>query len=219
MKRTAFAPRRRPAWLIAAFLSLAGCAYERWSIQRVAVPEKIRTLERVVVAPFHYPNDWTGLFRDIYARAGLQAPAVRKIEMRPGAFLVRDALTARGYKVLPWPKALEKMKTTDLLSAEGTRAAARMTVRRNSSAQAVLVAAGSRTCPDVEVCAARVEVRLLDLRARETLWESRAAAATARAGGDEMKAAVFEAFAGFPDRSPDSGGGAHHLPAGGEPPP
>ena len=203
LKRMVFASRFR-SWLAIFLLLLPGCAYEISTIQGVAKPEKIQTIERISVAPFRYPSDWTGLFRDVYAQAGLKAPDVRKIEMIEGAFLIRDALTAKGYVVLRWPKEIEQVKTGDLLNARGGIAGDRLAALKRSGAQAVVLAEGGRKCEDVEVCVARVEIRLLDLGSRETLWESQAAATTAFSQGDEMKAAVAEALAAFPDKSPGS---------------
>ena len=198
------ASRFRLWWAAASFLVMAGCAYEVSSIQGVAMPGRIRALERVAVAPFRYPSDWTGLFRHVYAQAGLEAPDVRKIEMVEGAFLIRYALAAKGYKVLRWPKELEKKKTEDLLNAEGGIAGDHLAALERSGAQAVVIAGGGRDCEDVEVCVAKVKIRLVDLISQETIWESQSAATTAFSQGDEMKAAVAEAFAAFPGKSPAS---------------
>ena len=92
--------------------------------------------------------------------------------------------------VLRWPMELEKTKADDLLNAEGEIAGAHLGTLRDSGAQAVVLARGGRTCADVEVCAARVEIRLLDLGSQEELWQSEAGATTALSQGDEMKAAV-----------------------------
>ena len=199
-----FASRFRLWWAAFSLLAVAGCAYEVSSIQGVARPGRIRSLERVVVAPFRYPSDWTGLFRHVYAQAGLKAPDVKKIEMIEGAFLIRDAVTAKGYLVLRWPEELEKIKADDLRNAEGEIAEGHLAVLKRSGAQAVVLAGGGRTCEDVEVCVARVEIRLLDLNSREALWKSQAAATTALSQGDEMKAAVSQAFDAFPEKSPPS---------------
>ncbi len=196
--------RFRLWWAALLLLGTTGCAYEISTIQGVARPEKIRALERLAVAPFRYPNDWTGLFRDVYAQAGLRAPDVRKIEMIEGAFLIRDALSAKGHLVVRWPKSLEIKKMDDLLNEEGEIAEAHLPLLVDSGAQAVVVARGGRACPDVEVCAARVEIRLLDLTSREVLWRSQAAATTAFSQGDEMKAAVAEALDAFPGKSASS---------------
>ncbi|MCY3824732.1 MAG: DUF4136 domain-containing protein [Nitrospinae bacterium] len=204
LKRMALASRFRFWWAALPLLVMAGCAYEVSLVQGVARPGKIRSLERVAVAPFRYPSDWTGLFRHVYAQAGLKAPDVRKIEMVEGAFLIRDAITAKGYLVHRWPKELEKIKADDLWNAEGGIAEAHLAALRRSGAQAVMIAGGGRTCEDVEVCVARVEIRLVDLNSRETLWQSQAMATTALSQGDEMKAAVSEAFAAFPGKSPAS---------------
>lgn len=204
MKRMVFASRFRLWWAAFSLLAMAGCAYEVSSIQGVAMPGKIRSLERVVVAPFRYPSDWTGLFRHVYAQAGLKAPDVRKVEMIEGAFLIRDAVTAKGYLVLRWPEELEKIKAGDLRNAGGEIAEAHLAALKRSGAQAVVLAQGGRTCEDVEVCVARVEIRLLDLNSREALWRSQAAATTALSQGDEMKAAVSGAFDAFPGKSPAS---------------
>ena len=205
LKRKAFAPRLRYCLVVISLLVVSSCAYEVSTIQGVARPGKIRTLERIAVAPFHYPSDWTGLFRDVYAQAGLKAPEGKKIELIQGAFLVRDALSAKGYMVLRWPKELEKTKVDDLLNAEGEIAKTHLETLRDSGAQAVVLARGGRTCADVEVCTARVEIRLLDLGSQEELWESEAGATTALSQGDEMKAAVHEALDEFPRQSSDSG--------------
>ena len=199
-----FALRFRLWWAAFSLLAMAGCAYEVSSVQGVAIPGRIRALERVVVAPFRYPSDWTGLFRHVYAQAGLEAPDVRKVEMIEGAFLIRDAVTAKGYLVLRWPKTLEKIKADDLLNAEGEIAEGHLSALKRSGAQAVVLAQGGRTCEDVEVCVARVEIRLLDLSSQEDLWKSEASATTALSQGDEMKAAVAGAFDAFPEKSPAS---------------
>ncbi len=203
LKRMVFASRFR-SWLVIFLLLLPGCAYEISTIQGVAKPEKIQTIERISVAPFRYPSDWTGLFRDVYAQAGLKAPDVRKIEMIEGAFLIRDALSAKGYLALRWPEELEKKEADDLLNANGEIAGVHLAALKSSGAQAVVLAKGVRTCENVEVCMGRVEIRLVDLGSQETLWESQAAATTAFSQGDEMKAAVAEALAAFPDKSPGS---------------
>ncbi len=203
LKRMVFASRFR-SWLVIFLLLLPGCAYEISTIQGVAKPEKIQTIERISVAPFRYPSDWTGLFRDVYAQAGLKAPDVRKIEMIEGAFLIRDALSAKGYLALRWPEELEKKEADDLLNASGEIAGVHLAALKSSGAQAVVLAKGGRTCENVEVCMGRVEIRLIVLGSQETLWESQAAATTAFSQGDEMKAAVAEALAAFPDKSPGS---------------
>ena len=204
MNRMVFASRFRLWWAAFSLLAMAGCAYEVSTIRVVAKPGRIRALERVVVAPFRYPSDWTGLFRHVYAQAGLEAPDVKKIEMIEGAFLIRDAVTAKGYLVLRWPKELEKIKADDLRNAGGEIAEGHLAALRRSGAQAVVLAQGGRTCEDVEVCVARVEIRLLDLSSQEDLWKSEASATTALSQGDEMKAAVAEAFDAFPGKSPAS---------------
>ena len=203
LKRMVFASRFR-SWLVIFLLLLPGCAYEISTIQGVAKPEKIQTIERISVAPFRYPSDWTGLFRDVYAQAGIEAPDVRKIEMLEGAFLIRDALSAKGYLALRWPEELEKKEADDLLNASGEIAGVHLAALKSSGAQAVVLAKGVRTCENVEVCMGRVEIRLIVLGSQETLWESQAAATTAFSQGDEMKAAVAEALAAFPDKSPGS---------------
>lgn len=204
MKQNAFASRFRASLIIFVLLMIPACAYEVSTIQGVARPGRIRALERVVVAPFRYPSDWTGLFRDVYAQAGLKAPDVKKIEMIEGAFLIRDALAAKGYLALRWPEELAKTKTEDLLDAEGGIAEIHLGMLKASGAQAVVIATGRRTCEDVEVCVARVEIRLIDLGSLETLWKSQAFATTAFSRGDEMKAAVSEAFDAFPEKPPAS---------------
>ena len=198
----AFVSRFRASLIIFVLLMIPACAYEVSTIQVVARPGKIRALERVVVAPFRYPSDWTGLFRDVYAQAGLKAPEVRKIEMVEGAFLIRDALAAKGYLALRRPKGLEGKKAADLLNAEGEIAEVHLSALKASGAQAVMLAEGGRDCEDVEVCVARVKIRLIDLGSLETLWQSQSAATTALSQGDEMKAAVAEAFDAFPEKSP-----------------
>ena len=204
VKQNVFVSRFRSSLIIFLSLIISACAYEVSTIQGVARPDEIRALERVAVAPFRYPSDWTGLFRDVYAQAGLKAPDVKKIEMIEGAFLIRDALAAKGYLALRWPEELVKTKAEDLLDAAGGIAEVHLGMLRNSGAQAVVIAGGGRDCEDVEVCVARVEIRLLDLNSREALWVSGARATTAFSQGDEMKAAVSEAFDAFPEKSPAS---------------
>ena len=205
VKRTAFAPKVRFRSLVFLLLMIPACAYEVSTIQGVARPGEIRALERVAVAPFRYPSDWTGLFRDVYAQAGLKAPDVRKIETIEGAFLIRDALAAKGYLVVRWPEELAKTKAEDLLNEAGGIAEAHLAALQRSGAQAVVVAGGGRDCEDVEVCVAKVRIRLVDLSSRETLWRSQSAATTAFSQGDEMKAAVAEAFDAFPGKPSPSG--------------
>ena len=204
VRHMAFASRFRASLIVFLLLMIPACAYEVSTIQGVAMPGRIRALERIAVAPFRYPSDWTGLFRDVYAQAGLKAPDVRKIEMVEGAFLLRDALAAKGYLALLRPKVLEGKKAADLLNAEGEIAEAHLAALKRSGAQAVVIAQGERTCEDVEVCVARMEIRLIDLGSLEALWESQAFATTALSQGDEMKAAVSEAFDAFPGKSPAS---------------
>ena len=204
VKQNVFVSRFRSSLIIFLSLIISACAYEVSTIQGVARPDEIRALERVVVAPFRYPSDWTGLFRDVYAQAGLKAPDVKKIEMIEGDFLIRDALAAKGYLALRWPEELAKTKAEDLLDAKSEIAGERLAVLKRSGAQAVVIAGGRRDCEDVEVCVAKVEIRLLDLDSREALWVSEARATTAFSQGDEMKAAVAEAFDAFPEKSPAS---------------
>ena len=200
VKQNASASPFRTSLIVFVLLMIPACAYEVSTIQGVAKPGRIRALERVVVAPFRYPSDWTGLFRDVYAQAGLKAPDVKKIEMAEGAFLIRGALAAKGYLALRWPEELAKTKAEDLLDAAGGIAKVHLAALKASGAQAVMIATGGRTCEDVEVCVARVEIRLLDLNSREALWVSEARATTAFSQGDEMKAAVSEAFDAFPGK-------------------
>ncbi len=201
----AFKARLRVLAIVFLLLLAGGCAYQISRTQGVARPGEIRTLNRIVIAPFHYASDWTGLFRDIYEKAGLKAPEVKKIEFVEGAFLVRDAITAKGYRVLRWPKELEKTKADDLLNAEGKIAKTHLSLLRDSGAQALILARGSRNCNDIEACAAKVEIRLIDLVSQEELWKSGAGATTALSQGDEMRTAVREALEGFPGKSPGSG--------------
>ncbi len=201
----AFKARLRVLSIVFLLLVACGCAYEISRTQSVTRPGKIRTLNRIVVAPFRYANDWTGLFRDIYEKAGLKAPEVKKIEFLEGAFLVRDAVTAKGYEVLRWPKELANTKADDLWSAEGGIAEAHLPLLRDSGAQALILAGGSRNCNDIELCAAKVEIRLVDLVSQEELWKSGAGATTAFSQGDEMRAAVREALGGFPVNRPVRG--------------
>ena len=205
VNRVVSAPKFRFCSLVFLLLMIPACAYEVSTIRSVARPGKIRALERVAVSPFRYPSDWTGLFRDVYAQAGLKAPDVKKIEMLEGAFLIRDALAAKGYLVVRWPEELAKAKAGDLLNQAGKIAEAHLAALKRSGAQAVVIAGGGRDCEDVEVCVAKVRIRLVDLNSRETLWRSESAATTAFSQGDEMKAAVAEAFDAFPGKSSPSG--------------
>ena len=204
VKQNPFASRFRASLLVFLLLMIPACAYEVSTIQGVARPGRIRAIERVVVAPFRYPSDWTGLFRDVYAQAGLKAPDVKKIEMAEGAFLIRGALADKGYLALRWPEELAKTKAEDLLDAAGGIAKVHLAALKASGAQAVVIAQGGRTCEDVEVCVARVEIRLIDLGSLEALWVSEARATTVFSQGDEMKAAVSEAFDAFPEKPPAS---------------
>ena len=204
VRHMASTSRFRASLIVFLLLMIPACAYEVSTMQGVARPGRIRALERIAVAPFRYPSDWTGLFRDVYAQAGLKAPDVKKIEMVEGAFLLRDALAARGYLALRWPEKLAKTKAEDLLDAAGGIAEVHLGALKRSGAQAVVIAGGERTCEDVEVCVASVEIRLIDLGSLEALWVSGARATTALSQGDEMKAAVSEAFDVFPEKSPTS---------------
>ena len=103
--------------------------------------------------------------------------------------------------IVRWPEELEKTKAEDLLNAEGGIAEAHLAAVKRSGAQAVVIAGGGRDCGDVEVCVAKVKIRLVDLSSQETLWESQSAATTAFSQGDEMKAAVAEVFDAFPEKS------------------
>lgn len=201
VKQNASASGFRASLIVLLLLMIPACAYEVSTIRVVAKPGRIRALERVVVAPFRYPSDWTGLFRHVYAQAGLKAPDVKKIEMVEGAFLIRGALAARGYLALRWPEELAKTKAEDLLDAAGGIAEVHLAALKRSGAQAVVIAQGGRDCEDVEVCVARVEIRLIDLGSLEALWVSEARATTAFSQGDEMKAAVSQAFDAFPGKS------------------
>ena len=100
---------RRPYRAVAGFLllaaiGLAGCAYEVGGNARALDPGRVSRLRKVSVAPFRYRNDWTGYFRDIYRKAGVEPPSIRKAEKIEATFLIEDALSERGFELLSWPK-------------------------------------------------------------------------------------------------------------------
>ena len=190
--------RRRFRPLLVLLLLASGCAYQVSRVQGVASPERIRTLRRVAVAPFRYASDWTGLFRAIYEQAGLKAPDGRKIESLEGAFLIRDALAAKGYEPVPWPGDPGSAKAGDASRPGEELTKARLLSLRKAKAQAVIFAGGARRCGGIESCAAWVRVRLVDVGSGAVVWKSEARGATAFSRGDEMKAAVRYALEGLP---------------------
>lgn len=185
-------------WVFSLVL-LSGCAYGVSGTQGVARPEKIRTLRRIAVAPFRYASDWTGLFRDIYRRAGLKVPAGRKVESMEGTFLIRDAIAAKGYEAVALRGEWRRGAADELLRPG--RRAPQALLRALGGAGAVVLAGGRRRCRDVDSCAATVRVLLLDVGTGEELWRSEVRAATVFSQGDEMRAAVRGAFAAFPERA------------------
>ncbi|OGL62391.1 MAG: hypothetical protein A3J27_10110 [Candidatus Tectomicrobia bacterium RIFCSPLOWO2_12_FULL_69_37] len=174
----------------AALALLAGCAYEVSGRVEVAAPGRLGGVRRIAVARFGYPHDWTGQFRDIYRRAGLAPPAGEKVDNLERTFLVEDALSARGYEALPWPRGEEE-------PAEPPAAGLRERLA-GAGIGAVLLAQGESACGSVERCTARVSLSLWGTEGGALLWRGEARAATLMYQGDEMQAAVEEALAGLP---------------------
>ncbi len=192
----ALLPRSRFWCALLALTLTAGCAYRVAATRRTIVgAERIRAIERVALVPFRYSNDWTGLFRAIYERAGVEVPKGRKIESVEATFLIRNAVTARGYHVFVLPEEFADKTTEELLRTGGSSW---------RGAGALLRARGSRRCDGPEFCVAEVEILLVEPTSRQTLWRSRADAATAFSQGDEMRAAILSALAEFPQHAADS---------------
>ncbi len=122
-----------------------------------------------------------------------------------GTFLIRDAITSKGYEAVSFPKELRIKKTGGSLRSEGKTAQTYPLIPRNSGAQAIIFARGSHLCSDMESCVAKVEILLVDASSGEELWKSRARGTTGLSQGDEMKAAVQGALEEFPDNFPVSG--------------
>jgi hypothetical protein len=187
--------RRIGRALAAALLALAagsvGCSYQISGNMEVFAPGKLEGVRRVAVAPFSYPHDWTGHFRDIYRRADVPPPPGRKVDRIEATFLVEDALAARGYRTLPWPNDEEVL-------APGQPPAALLNRLRARGVQAVLLVRGSTRCESADMCAARVAMTLWDAAGGERLWTAEASAQTLIFLGDEMQAAVREALSGLP---------------------
>ncbi len=197
----AFVTRCRACRLVFSLVLISGCAYGVSGTQGVSRPEKIRTLQRIAIAPFRYSSDWTGLFRDIYRRAGLKVPEGRKIESIEGTFLIRDAIAAKGYEAVALRGEWKGGALGDSPRPGGKVPKALLRSLRDAGAGAVMLAGGGRRCGDVDSCAATVRVLLLDVGTGEELWRSEGRAATVLSQGDEMRAAVQGAFAAFPDKA------------------
>ena len=206
LKRKVFAPRFRFCLVVISLLVVSSCAYEVSTIQGVARPGKIRTLERIAVAPFRYPSDWTGLFRDVYAQAGLKAPEGKKIELIDGAFSDSRRPQRQGVYGSSLAEGTRKNKS-GRFAERGRRN------RGRPFGDIERFGARRRWCWPVAAAPAQTskcvrrgsKYALLDLGFQEELWESEAGATTVLSQGDEMKAAVSEALDEFPRQSSDSG--------------
>lgn len=175
----------------AALAALAGCAYEVAGRVEVMAPGRLAGVRRVAVAPFRYPNDWTGHFQDVYRRADVPPPPGRRVDLVEATFLIEDALAARGYPTLPWPAGEEE-------APPGPPPRALLERLRGRGIEAALLVHGESRCESLERCAARVAMALWETAGGALLWRAEATAATLLHQGDEMKAAAEEALAGLP---------------------
>lgn len=200
-------------WAAVFFLLLAagGCAYELHSQSRVADPDRLARLRKIAVAPFRYPHDWTGYFREIYRSAGLMAPRVKKIDEVESSFLPEGALLKRGYAVPAWPEKFrgfhwrgegdegKKIPGAKNLGKNlGEALAAARAAARAAGAEAVLLLKGRSRCPDMNRCVSEVEMRLVDSETGTLIWTSRATSASLIGQGNEMRAAVEKALEALP---------------------
>ncbi|MBI3127023.1 MAG: hypothetical protein HYZ11_05420 [Candidatus Tectomicrobia bacterium] len=184
--------RKRPAPLLAALLLwCAGCGYQLSGQAEVFNSGELEGVRRVAVAPFAYPYDWTGYFRDIYRKAGVPAPPGSKVDRIEATFLVEEALAARGYEPLPWPGGEEAPPVMPSKALLGRL--------REGGHPAMLAARGDARCESVDACTARVSLTLWSTEG-ERLWSAEASASTLIHQGDEMKAAIQEALSGLPRR-------------------
>jgi hypothetical protein len=191
-------------------LAAGGCAYELHSHSRVADPGRLARLRKIAVAPFRYPHDWTGYFREIYCSAGLKPPRVKKIDEVESSFLPEGALLKRGYAVPAWPEKFrgfhwkgegdERGKGKKISGAKdlGKNLTAALQAARAAGAEAVLLLKGWSRCPDMNRCESEVEMRLVDSETGAPIWTSRATGASLIGQGNEMRAAVEKALEALP---------------------
>ncbi|MEE9255723.1 MAG: DUF4136 domain-containing protein [bacterium] len=181
-----------------------GCAYELHSESRVADPGRLARLRKVAVAPFRYPHDWTGYFRDIYRSAGLTPPPAKKIEEVESSFLPEGALLKRGYTVPAWPGKMRGFrwggegKKIPGAKVLGNNLGEALAAARAAGAGAVLLLKGRSRCPDMNRCVSEVEMRLVDSGTGALIWTSRATGASLIGQGNEMRAAVEKALEALP---------------------
>jgi len=181
---------------VSLLMAIGGCAYELYQVNRVVNPDRLSGVRTVAVAPFRYANDWTGYFRDIYRDAGLDSPAVKKIDRIEATFLTESVLLKRGYKLLAWPVSAEDIEwETGKL---GEKLKDLLVKIRESGADAVLLQRGRSHCPKMHSCKAEIEMKLLDSANCALLWEGKGTGETLLAHGDEMRAAVEEVLSSLP---------------------
>ncbi len=195
-------------WAAVFFLILAagGCAYELRSESRVADPGRLARLRKVAVAPFRYPHDWTGYFREIYRSAGLRPPPAKKIDEVESSFLPEGALLKRGYAVPPWPGKMRGFRWRGEGGGKkipGARVSTKnlgeaLAAARAAGAEAVLLLKGRSRCSDMNRCMSEVEMRLVDSGTGALIWTSRATGASLIGQGNEMRAAVENALEALP---------------------
>ena len=204
-------------WAAALLLFLAvgaaGCAYQIRQSAEALAPQDLGRVRRIAVVPFRYFHDWTGYFRDVYARAGVPPRPERKVDRKEATFLPEVALAERDYEVIPWPREISApfsnvMEETPKGGGNSKMVALIGHVRpalprlQNAGAQAVLLTVGESQCESIDLCNARVSMLLIDARDGRPLWRARAAGTTFLSLGDEMRAAVERAVAALPGPPP-----------------
>ena len=195
-------------WQAVFFLLLAavGCAYELHSESRVADPGRLARLRKVAVAPFRYPHNWTGYFRDIYRSAGLTPPQAKKIDEVESSFLPEGTLLKRGYTVPAWPGKMRGFRwrgeggdsNNPGAKDSGNNLGEVLAAARAAGAEAVLLLKGRSRCLDMNRCMSEVEMRLVDSGTGALIWTSRATGASLIGQGNEMRAAVEKALEALP---------------------
>jgi hypothetical protein len=204
-------------WAAAPILFLAvgaaGCAYQIRQSAEALAPQDLGRVRRIAVVPFMYFHDWTGYFRDVYARAGVPPRPERKVDRKEATFLPEVALAKKDYEVIPWPREISApfsnvMEETPKGGGNSKMAVLIGHVRaalpriQNTGAQAVLLTEGESQCESLDLCTARVRMLLIDVRDGRPLWRARAGGTTFFSLGDEMRAAVERAVAALPGPPP-----------------
>ncbi len=206
-------------WAAAPILLLAvgaaGCAYQVRHSAEALAPQDLGRVRRIAVVPFMYLHDWTGYFRDVYARAGVPPRPERKVDRKEATFLPEVALAEKDYEVIPWPREISVPFSNVMEETPKGGGNSKMTVLighvraalprlQNAGAQAVLLTEGESQCESIDLCNARVSMLLIDARDGRPLWRARAGGTTFFSLGDEMRAAVERAVAALPGPPPPS---------------